>query len=332
MERKIKTLQEAIKQFSDEQTCIDTVANLVWPDGKPICPKCGGKDHYWLATQKRWKCKNGKCGKQFSVKVNTIFEDSPLGLDKWLMAMWMLANCKNGVSSWEIHRAIGITQKSAWFMMHRIRLAMYNGTISKLTGQCEADETFIGGKARNMHKSVKARRIHGSGTKDKTVIMGILQRGDDCKPKDRENHSKVIAMAIPNNKRKHIHGEIKKHVEAGSALYSDALMSYVGLDADYAHQVVDHAVEYVRGKVHTNGMENFWSLTDRTISGTYVSVEPFHLFRYLDEQSFRFNNRGTRKMPVDDGDRFLMVLSQVAGKRIMYDQLTGKEGVSREVF
>jgi transposase-like protein len=235
MERKIKTLQEAIKHFSDEQTCISTVANLVWPDGKPVCPKCGGKEHYYLATQKRWKCKNGKCGKQFSVKVNTIFEDSPLGLDKWLMAMWMLANCKNGVSSWEIHRAIGITQKSACFMMHRIRLAMYNGTISKLTGQCEADETFIGGKARNMHKSVKARRIHGSGTKDKTVIMGILQRGDDCKLKDRENHSKVIAMAIPNNKRKHIHGEIRKHVEAGSALYSDALMSYVGLDADYAH-------------------------------------------------------------------------------------------------
>ncbi len=332
MERKIKTLQEAIQHFSNEQTCIDTVANLVWPDGKPVCPKCGGTEHYYLATQKRWKCRNGKCGKQFSVKVNTIFEDSPLPLSKWLMAMWMLANCKNGVSSWEIHRAIGVTQKSAWFMMHRIRLAMYNGTISKLTGQCEADETYIGGLARNMHKHVKARRIPGSGTSGKTIVMGIMQRGDDCKPKDRKVHSKVIAMVIANNDRRTIHGAVKQHVEPGSALYSDALQSYKGLDSEFVHQVVDHAEEYVRGKVHTNGLENFWSLTERTIGGTYVSVEPFHMFRYLDEQSFRFNNRGTRKMPVDDGDRFLMVLSQVAGKRIMYDQLTGKEGVTREIF
>ena len=332
MNRKIKTLQEAIQHFRNEQTCIDTVANLVWPDGKPVCPKCGGKEHYYLATQKRWKCRNGKCGRQFSVKVNTIFEDSPLPLSKWLMAMWMLANCKNGVSSWEIHRAIGVTQKSAWFMMHRIRLAMYNGTISKFTGHCEADETYIGGLARNMHKHVKARRIPGSGIAGKTIVMGILERGDDCKPKDRKIHSKVTAMVIANNDRRTIHGAVKQHVEPGSALYSDALQSYKGLDSEFMHQVVDHAEEYVRGKVHTNGLENFWSLTERTIGGTYVSVEPFHMFRYLDEQSFRFNNRGTRKMPVDDGDRFLMVLSQVAGKRIMYDQLTGKEGVTREIF
>jgi transposase-like protein len=163
---KPKTLQAAIKHFSNEQTCIDTVALAKWPDGKPVCPKCGCVENYYLATQKRWKCKNGKCGKQFSVKVGTIFEDSPLPLEKWMLAMWMLANCKNGVSSWEIHRAIGVTQKSAWFMLHRIRLAMQNGSILKLggnSGEVEADETFIGGKARNMHKSVKARRISGQG-------------------------------------------------------------------------------------------------------------------------------------------------------------------------
>src|SRR5438132_74994 len=177
MNRKIKTLQEAIQYFSDEQVCIDTVARLVWPDGKPVCPKCGGTEHYYLATQKRWKCRNGKCGKQFSVKVGTIFEDSPLPLEKWLMAMWMLANCKNGVSSWEIHRAIGITQKSAWFMLHRIRLAMQNGSVVKMSGNVEVDETFIGGKARNMHMDVKKRRIHGSGPTDKTPVMGILERG-----------------------------------------------------------------------------------------------------------------------------------------------------------
>jgi transposase-like protein len=201
---------------------------------------------------------------------------------------------------------------------------MQNNSFVKLTGDVEVDESFIGGKARNMHKNVKARRITGSGPTDKTAVMGILERGDAGKPKDREKHSKVITMVVPNRKKKTLQAEVKANVQAGAALYSDALLSYDGLESDYAHQVVDHAVEYVRGKVHTNGLENFWSLTDRTIGGTYVSVEPFHLFRYLDEQSFRFNNRGTRKMPVNDSDRFKMVLAQVAGKRLTYAELTGK--------
>src|SRR5205807_9107658 len=171
-----------------------------------------------------------------------------------------------------------------------------------------------------MHMDVKKRRITGSGPVDKTPVMGILERGD----KSKGTHSKVVTMVVPNRKKKTLQAEVKAHVQAGAALYSDSLLSYEGLDAEYAHQVVDHAVEYVRGKVHTNGLENFWSLTDRTIGGTYVSVEPFHLFRYLDEQSFRFNNRGTRKMPVNDGDRFQLVMNQVAGKRLTYAELTGK--------
>ncbi|PYP93012.1 MAG: IS1595 family transposase [Candidatus Angelobacter sp. Gp1-AA117] len=325
---KPKTLQTAIKHFSNEQTCIDTVAAVKWPDGIPVCPNCGGKEHYYLATQKRWKCKNGECGKQFSVKVGTIFEDSPLPLEKWMLAMWMIANCKNGSSSWEIHRAIGITQKSAWFMMHRIRLAMQNGSIMKFGGECEADETFIGGKARNMHMDVKKRRITGSGPTDKTAVMGILQRGD----KSRGTHSTVRTTVVTNRKKKTLQAEVKATVQAGSALYSDALLSYNGLESDYAHQVVDHAVEYVRGRVHTNGLENFWCLFKRGINGTYVSVEPFHLFRYLDEQEFRFNNRGTKDNPVDDGDRFMMVLSKVAGRRLTYKEPTGKVGETAEAF
>src|SRR5947209_4999769 len=209
---KPKTLQTAIKHFSNEQTCIDTVAAVKWPDGIPVCPKCGGRDHYYLATQKRWKCKNGKCGKQFSVKVGTIFEDSPLPLEKWMLAMWMIANCKNGSSSWEIHRAIGVTQKSAWFMLHRIRLAMQNGSIMKLgggSGEVEADETFIGGKARNMHKSVKARRITGQGHNnvDKVIVMGMKERGGN-----------IRAMVIPDRKRETLHPIIKEHVQAGVSL------------------------------------------------------------------------------------------------------------------
>ena len=262
--------------------------------------------------------------RQFSAKTGTIFEDSPLGLDKWLAAVWMITNDKNGISSYEIHRGLGVTQKTAWFMMHRVRKAMQNGSFVKFAGDVEVDETFIGGKARNMHMDVKKRRIHGSGPTDKTAVMGILERGDPGKPKDRVNHSKVITMVVPDRKKKTLQAEVKANVQAGAALYSDALLSYDGLEKEYAHQVVDHAIEYVRGKVHTNGLENFWCLTDRMIGGTYVSIEPFHTFRYLDEMSFRFNHRGTRKAPVTDSDRFQLVMSQVSGKRLTYAELTGK--------
>jgi transposase-like protein len=320
------TLQEAIIYFSDPDRCREYYVAHRWPDGV-ICPQCGEKNVVWQPKYNRWQCNNRHDRRQFTAKTGTVMEDSPITLDKWMMAMWMVFNCKNGVSSYEIHRDLGITQKSAWFMNHRIRFALHKGSIEMLKGECEADETFIGGKARNMHKNVKARRITGSGPVDKTAVMGILERGDDCKPKDREKHSKVVTIVVPNRKKKTLQAEVKAHVSAGSALYSDALLSYDGLENDFAHQVVDHAVEYVRGKVHTNGLENFWCLSKRMISGTYVSVEPFHLFRYLDEQSFRFNNRGTRKVPVNDGQRFSMVLSMVAGKRLTYKELTGKTSV-----
>ena len=243
-----------------------------------------------------------------------MMEDSPIGLDKWLVATWLLTNCKNGISSYEIARDVKVSQKAAWFMLHRIRLAMQDETFgSKLSGEVEVDETYIGGAARNMHKSKRERRITQTGGKDKTAVMGFLERG-----------GKIKTAVIPNNKAGAIQGNVRKHVEAGTALYTDAHQSYKGLGSDYAHQVVDHALEYVNGQIHTNGLENFWSLLKRGINGTYVSIEPFHLFRYLDEQTFRYNNRATKDNPLNDSDRFNLVTSQFLGKRLTFAQLTGK--------
>jgi transposase-like protein len=244
------------------------------------------------------------------MKVGTIFEDSPLGMDKWMTAVWILVSCKNGISSYELHRGLGITQKSAWFMLHRIRKALQSGTFVKLAGEVEVDETFIGGKARNTHLSKRRERIHGTGGKDKTAVMGFLQRKGEVRTTVVENRKKAI-----------LQDEVRKNVSAGAALYSDALASYDGLNGEFFHQVVDHAVEYVRGNVHTNGLENFWSLVKRGLKGTYVSVEPFHLFRYLDEQAFRFNYR----RDMNDADRFKLAMSKVAGRRLTYAQLTGKQ-------
>jgi transposase-like protein len=312
---KPKTLQEAIRYFSDEQICIDTVAAIRWPNG-PTCPACEKKDHYYLKSQRRWKCK--ECGRQFSVKLGTIFEDSPLSLDKWLCALWMLVNCKNGVSSYEVHRALGVTQKSAWFMLHRLRLALQKSSLLKLGGagtEVEVDETFIGGKARHMHRDVHKRRIVQGGPHDKTIVFGVLERGGE-----------VRAQVLPHRRKKLIQQEVHNHVAANSALMTDKLQSYDGLIRDYTHYVIDHAERYVQGKVHTNGLENFWSLLKRGLKGTYISVEPFHLFRYLDEQTWRFNNRGSKENPKHDGDRFQLALSQIAGKRLTFAEVTGKVG------
>jgi len=309
------TLQEAILYFADPVNCREYLVARRWPNGTS-CPHCGSQNVLFLEKYNRWHCREKHNAPQFTLKTGTIMEDSPIGLDKWLTAMWQIVNCKNGISSYEIHRALGITQKTAWFLDHRIRLALTSGSFEKLTGEVEADETFIGGKARNMHVGKRQRRITGTGGKDKTAVMGIMERG-----------GKVRTVVIANRKKKALQAEVKKHVEAGSALYTDALLSYEGLAGDYAHQVVDHAVQYVDGRVHTNGLENFWSLLKRGIAGTYVSVEPFHLFRYLDEQAYRFNNR-----KMNDAERFDMAVKGVVGKRLTFAEVTGKVGIPAESF
>ena len=311
MEQEPKTLQEAIIYFSDSANCRDYMIARRWPKGV-TCPRCRSEKVKFQEKYNRWQCSSHHDRRQFTVKTGTIFEESPLALSKWLPAVWLIVNCKNGISSYEIHRALGVTQKTAWFMLHRIRLGMQaRPFVRSMSGEVEVDETFIGGKARNMHKSKRAEKITGTGGKDKTAVLGILERGGS-----------VRTTVIPNTKKKVLQPLVKDHVAVGSALYSDALKSYEGLSDEYDHQVIDHAVAYVEGNVHTNGMENFWSLLKRGLHGTYVSVEPFHLFRYLDEQAWRFNHRKEMK----DADRFSKVLTQVVGKRVTYDELTGKVG------
>jgi transposase-like protein len=308
---KPKTLLEAIKHFSDEQVCIDAVAAMRWPNGVE-CPACLTKEPYYLKAQKRWKCR--ECRRQFSVKLGTIFEDSPISLTKWLPAMWLLTNCKNGASSHEVARSLGITQKSAWFMLHRIRLGLQSKDGGKLGGEphskVEVDETFIGGKARNMHKDRRARM---SSFASKTAVMGLLERGGEVK-------ATVLGGKRHGTKMQEI---VRDNVASGTWLMTDEFQGYKGLEKDYTHLVINHLESYVRGNVHTNGLENFWSLLKRGLHGTYVSVESFHLFRYVDEQAFRFNNR---KKPMNDYERFEKVLSQIAGKRLTYAELTGKVG------
>jgi transposase-like protein len=302
------TLQEAILYFSDFENCQRAIIKLRWPDGKVRCRYCQSEDVKFLPNARIWKCYVKHPRAKFSLKVGTIFEDSPLGLDKWFCAMWLVANCKNGVSSYEIHRALKVTQKTAWFMDHRIRLAMQSGSFEKTSGAFEVDESFIGGSARFMHKDKKAK-ITGTGGAGKAIVMGLLDR----------KSKKIRLRHIADTSGPTLQGFVREHVQGGSYIFSDAWRSYNGLSADYVHQVIDHAEKYVDGEVHTNGIENFWSLLKRGLKGTYINVEPFHLFRYLDEQAFRFNNR-----KATDGERFVEARSSVVGKRVTYKELTGK--------
>jgi hypothetical protein len=322
-----KTLQQAIIFFSNEDNCISYVKDMRWPDGVVVCPTCGRKDVSWLAKQKKWQCKSKHTKRQFSAKVGTIYEDSPISLDKWLMATWLVVNCKNGVSSYEIARDLDITQKSAWFMMHRIRLAMKDTTDTKLGGSnkggpVEIDEAFVGGDPKNWHydhrkkmmkesRSERVQRYQNAYT-HKTAVMGMF---------DRESRQ-VRAKVVPNVRRETLQAEILKNIHYGSKVFTDEAVAYKSLNWEYIHKTVNHAETYVNGQVHTNSLENFWSLMKRNLRGTYVAVEPFHLDRYIDEQVFRFNNRVNKT----DEQRFKKVLSQIVGKRLTYAEVTGKVG------
>ena len=298
-------LLEAVRYFSDPDVATEYVAKLRWPDG-PVCPRCGSGEYSYLTTRRVWKCKG--CKKQYSVKVGTVFEESRLGLDKWLPAVWLAANSKNGISSHELGRALGVTQKSAWFMLHRIRLAMQSEG-GLFSGEVEADETFVGGKRHNRHRSLKVGDPKG-GAFNKTAVLGFRERGT----------GRVNALVIPYAGKGEIRPRVRKSVKGGSTLYTDSSLAYHGMGEFYEHEVVNHAERYVEGRIHTNGLENFWSLVKRGLYGTYVSVEPFHLFRYLDERMFTYNLRG-----LTDLGRFSAVLSAVAGHRLTYAGLTGAD-------
>jgi transposase-like protein len=311
-----QTLIEAIRYFADPDIALCTMIELRWPKGVH-CPTCGRTDPRFIATRRIWECKEKHSRRQFSAKVGTIFEDSPIDLGKWFAAIWMVTNCKNGISSYEMHRALGVTQKTAWFMDHRIRLAMKTGTFIKMSGEVEADETYIDGLAKNMHEHKRAQKIKGTGGAGKEAVLGIIERSTET------TTSRIKASHVRNVRGVTLKPEVRANVEPGSTVYTDALKSYLGLGDTYDHQTVDHAIEFVRDRVHTNSVENFWSLLKRTIKGTYVSVDPVHLEAYLDEQAFRFNERKH-----NDGVRFRKVTASVAGRRLTYAELIGKHGAT----
>jgi transposase-like protein len=309
------TLRQAILFFADYENCRKAVEAIRWPKGKVTCPTCGGDNVTWLATQKRYKCYVKHPKAQFSLKVGTIFEDSPIGFEKWLPALWLVTNCKNGISSYELGKALGVTQKSAWFMLSRLRLALQADKGSKFSGRIEADETFIGGKTINMSHA-KRQRVMGKskgGQTGKIAVMGLLERHG-------KGRSIVRTEVLANTRKPLVEKAVRENVEPGSRLYTDAMHSYRDLSSEYIHKFIDHAESYAQGAVHTNGLENFWSLLKRALKGTYVSVEPFHLFRYLDEQAYRFNTRA-----MTDAQRFADALKGIVGKRLTYTTLTGSE-------
>jgi transposase-like protein len=316
-----KTLQQAILYFAEYENCRRFMISLRWPDGRILCPRCGSARVAYLENARVYRCHEGHAKEKFSLKVGTVMEDSPIGLDKWLPVMWMMVNCKNGISSYEAAKAIGITQKSAWFMLHRIRTSLKDGYGGKLGGSdggpVEVDEAFIGPDLRKMHADKRQKRMTAMNGRSKVVVMGMLDR----------DARKVRAKMVPNVKRETLQNEILNEIEKKSTVYTDSAPAYDNLAVkDFVHETVNHVEEYVRGQVHTQGIENFWSLLKRGLKGTYVAVEPFHLDAYVDEQVFRYNNRATRDNPLNDADRFTLAVSQIVGKRLTYAELTGKVG------
>jgi transposase-like protein len=322
-----QTLQQAIQFFGDYENCRQFMIAVRWADGKVRCPYCDSEHVTYLEKARLYRCYEKHPKQKFSLKIGTVFEDSPVPLEKWLPATWLLANCKNGISSYEIASDIGVTQKSAWFMMHRIRLAMQTGTFAKMGGpgsEIESDETFVGGKAKNMSakrrsqfKIARETSMGDAALVNKTAVWGLL---------DREQR-KVRATVVPKVNRASLQTAVLDQVAAGSKIYTDEAKVYRSLPKEYTHEFVNHIERYVNGQVHTNGLENFWSLLKRGLNGTYIAVEPFHLHRYLDEQMFRYNNRKDdtgRKLTA--AERFGLVLSQIVGKRLTFAEVTGKVG------
>lgn len=312
-----KTLLQACRYFADPQVCNDFMRKLKWPDGVIVCPACAAKGERVgeIATRSMFQCLD--CGRQFSHKVGTIFEDSKLGLDKWFVAVWCVVNSKNGISSHELARALGVTQKTAWFMTHRIRktLEIADPPDSKFPGPAEADATYVGGAAKNMHKAKREKKITGRGAVNKTIVHGVLQRAES----DGEI-SQVRADVIGNDSADKLLPAVRSNVRYGAEVFTDAAPAYGDLALTHIHDSVDHSLEYVRGNVHTNGMENFFSLLKRALGGTYIAVAVFHLFRYVAEQVFRFNERGT-----DDAGRFALAMAGVVGKRLTWRLLTAQD-------
>jgi len=297
------SLVEAIRYFSDIDVCTAYVAERRWPNG-PVCPRCGCMEYSYLTTRRLWKCKG--CKKQYSIKLGTIFEDSPLGLDKWLPAMWLVANSKNGISSHELGRALGVTQKSAWFMLQRIREAcgkggIYNGPLS---GIVEADETYLGGKEGNRHAD-KRRHLHG---KDKAAVLGMRERGG-------ETRAVVLGLDTGDGR---IGSEVRANVKRGSVLCTDEGSAYRPL-VGYEHLTVNHsAKQYVDGMASTNSIESVWAVLKRGYYGIYHHFTVKHMQRYVDEFTYRLNEGNCK---VHTMTRIDAMIGKTDGVRLTYKAL-----------
>jgi len=299
-----KSLQEAVLYYSSEAVCVEFLSQLFWGGEEKSCIKCGSTTVYGLRTRPVYKCRD--CKKQFSIKSGTVMQNSPLPITKWVPAIWMVVNCKNGISSCEMARALNVTQKTAWHMNHRIREAIANNSSTKLSGTVESDATYIGGLEVNRHKNKKRDAQGGSG---KTIVFGAVERG-----------GKVRSQAVEGTGIQSTENDVLTHVAIGSTLYTDEATGYRNMGYVYDHATVNHSKEeYVRGEAHTNTIENYWSLVKRALKGTYIHIEPFHLDRYLQEQGFRYDNRKD-----NDSGRFVAAASLLFGKRLTYAELTGK--------
>ena len=305
-----ETMIEAVRQFADAEKAHDFGVQMRWPTGVACPLECGSVKVSYMPKRRRWYCND--CKGQFTAKVGTIFEDSPIGFDKWLPAIWLISSNRNGISSYEIARALKVTQKTAWFMMHRIRTALESDDTTPLTGTVEADEAYIGGSWEKMNRKRRAR-VEATGKTaraSKAAVFGMVQRG-----------GKVRAFAVDDTQHRTLLPKLRASIHHDATLYTDKSSLYTHANEFFLHHsAVDHHLEeWVRGNVHTNNIECFWAVLKRTIGGTYIHVNPRHLDRYLAEQVFRFDERENQ-----DGPRFVKATKRADGRRLTYRGLTAK--------